>query len=1559
MYNPEAHPVEDNIANKFERNLITSGIASIGLGVIELSDAILARPEYRPEGWWRNVVGDLTLTGTGIGELHDNSNSTFRRVGKIFNKIKDVDPDRVAAFIQAGQSVITSRYADHAHKPDRVEALGRMYGKILTDSNLERGRERAHQQYLDAIIESHNQGFTSPVLESWLDSVKNESYGVSSSTALRVGSLPISDYEMDKFLNSKVVKTASPEVKEILYEEVARLTLGSINGSNNQEENDVMGRAYTKTVEVTADAFGERFIAKFAKEHDKLGNDSTPLKRVQKLQESAPDFDAAFENLTSPATSFGGKVDLSAAVISVINATRKAVGSRGQHMQGVVSNILVEKALALVGNTDSPKAKELASEMMNQYLLSGQDAIHKLMLSLEKDDQNDEKQVYIGKVVSEAIANIIDPNYGAGESHDLSGAVKSRFNRFLKVAVNFPETTQSEVYKEATSALLTAIKSQRQPRKKEELVSLYKIVASKLSSGHASAEMLRISSLTSVADDDRRLTANIEKYGTHQMYKDNNPEEIKADLKKRLIEAEMKRFMGDRWNAYLDAQLDPNLSEGSAKGLHEAFEIEKNAFEEGLKTMDSEFTVAYLRAGVDGYLKRIKNLDIADDRNLRMVREVLALMTGSPIAQSLAAREETGKGARKSKTLEEGVQFHFFREAHKLGLSGKFAQFIQANSEKDSADVQLCVYMLRLSSLSDLQRKSDPEKTGLEDVDYGMDPTAAEFETYIGSMIAAFESNKSDMLNGKAHIALPEIAAMIQIFAPDTFMRLASTVDVEKGAKGRRKAKMSTPERQAVADIIKAMDISDEAKANLIYQATGKLVPYAGVAQRFAGSDVGETLKSAFAMGGKSALVRWLRLNKYDGENKTVPGKSSVLAKMQNEDPVLNQKRAELFGLYIDLKMSRITDEAFQKGGQLTDLAASELLEVSMMLENTPGEDNAVKEKVYDRFSDLLIRVITNISKDPDNPDNKPFNDKLVKMAHTVLKTSVAYWPEEKVDDFIDKFKNRADNVDLGIWIEGDNWMKTMHNLVVAKEEAATKEEVTNGFIRRRIAEKVCAATLELVRGDIRRLGGANQNSIGDDLIGKATEAWKDSTREKPYKGSLPYQAALMVSWYGSKTQKNDLPIAFQELVRDDTLRFAKATNSIPVSALPYLEMQGKLIGLMREDVDQIIEEYATIMAGILGNMEPLVKVGDMGQIIVMENPSTLLGDLEQRGTDIAKAMFDRFGGDKHKEKITQLASGQVGIDDNGGIRVINAAIRSAADGSSGISQVGDAIAQLGQGTTLNNKENGGGSSGARLNFSLNSADQTGVVTTALAATAQAEAARAGAAKDAIQAILGDRQAALVHIMDVLDRTGVLGVGAKDAEIKKALADEILQMLTHRKSVAAVAYKTLEELAEVQAEEMKLIAGARRQQTQDTFFLETEIQAAEKADRAIELATVQKGRDAKITQRAAAMGQFIIDFGKHMTSLIDVQSRSDVVRRKNRLVIMQLNEALLNPSGSVAERVAEVVRKLGQYGTYLNINELIVPMTAFLEGSGSKLSDFGFSNDQKEPKADDSAQITA
>lgn len=747
------------------------------------------------------------------------------------------------------------------------------------------------------------------------------------------------------------------------------------------------------------------------------------------------------------------------------------------------------------------------------------------------------------------------------------------------------------------------------------------------------------------------------------------------------------RFYTNVWENYLDTLYDPVLKQGAYTSIKEGLETDFENLIKNLSTADFEHTGAFLRAGYTTYINKLKSfsgdkIQGADERQ-RMVFAAFKLLSWSEIASVMDSKENefptTGiQGAKSVRTLGR-IQVEFINDViYDRDTLALFFPYIETSLKKgllkNQREERLCVTMLY--TYRDTLRKRLPGNgTFVEAIDgainLGFAPEMETLLNYQGAVTASLESSTHAIEKGHMNAYL-EVLAAIGDISPYTLVRLAGETNLGKLLKNTRKYGFGEDEekRKQVIMQIKNSDLSAEEKFYMIYAATGKMDWELDTGRQLRRDQEIEGIINGATRSndGIDLMTQLLTYRDDVCQTASIPGLQAIMGNNWEEGKEMVGLRRSIFEKYFSTAIQRIKRETYNKGDQLSQIAATELLALSMMLESNKGEDDRIKNGNFVRiYSDLLIDIITS-----ETGGAITYSKAVKDMAWKVLNYSLPYWSQERVEVFVDSFADRVKTTDLDGWIEGGNWKKLIkclavvdRNLLPLAEEAGTKNN-----IRRDIAKIVVDHTLNILEVyDV--LGGRSALKSPIDIMTNENSGWPAETVMTVAKsGNFIEQAIGMVSFIGVEEtdedvakipvpqgseprkaikQKTRLKEILEELARRDNLRYAWKVDMMPeYPAADFLSTSEKMLKNMRTEVTNAETSFSSLLANAVSGSRTFLQVDDDGRVIGMADKPKLVVKIEAEGKDTlnelikevkleAKALQTRSFAQKQMEGLESL----------------------------------------------------------------------------------------------------------------------------------------------------------------------------------------------------------------------------------------------------------------------------------------------------------------------------------
>lgn len=691
------------------------------------------------------------------------------------------------------------------------------------------------------------------------------------------------------------------------------------------------------------------------------------------------------------------------------------------------------------------------------------------------------------------------------------------------------------------------------------------------------------------------------------------------EMSKRLAyERNVNNAMRKYWDKILENEFDKSISIGTYAGIQTQIDREHQEFMEEIKTLDASYTIAFLRIGVDSIAEKLKSKDISADQRLILMRKALNLVVSSPVASEVISKNNRGEGGKYWHTLGI-VHYDFIKHAVESYdfVRGLTAYISSREAGKIPDEIRLCLVALEYSRDEMMRRKVDTKqsennmKLKIGDVEHnlGAPPSLEDLQRFERILQAGYESITKLLAENIDENAMMGTISTFAALSPWTAQRMGMLSDPKGTIKQARYLRNKTVE-QIFQQIINS-DLSPAEKSNVLFILTGKIGFDPESIRRYErNQDLRMALNEAvMTKDGKTNLFGIVFAYKEDiAQMSGQPAYSAVLSDKWTPESL--PLRKFLYEKFIETVQLRICDNRFNDDKELAKKAAWELMALSMTLENTKGEDEAVKSDRAARiFSNLLIDILTGPNQ---------YADELKYMAEEVLSNSLPYWAPERIQIFADQLYTRA-NID-GTWIEKGGWKSIVHNIAyVGKNVNPSEEEVRNRNIRTKAAKIMADITLKLLQG-YTTLDGRNMIRSPFQVVTGKPLYWTKSHYEVPDDGiNFIHQAIASISTFGTTDQKKELKEHLEHLARQEMLTFAIAKHNPGYSQGEYLSASRGLLKEMEEKTREA-EEYLVQMFDRSKLSRPLIQVDANGRIIGLTK-TALLDKLHEQEKEALKRL--------------------------------------------------------------------------------------------------------------------------------------------------------------------------------------------------------------------------------------------------------------------------------------------------------------------------------------------------
>jgi hypothetical protein len=754
-----------------------------------------------------------------------------------------------------------------------------------------------------------------------------------------------------------------------------------------------------------------------------------------------------------------------------------------------------------------------------------------------------------------------------------------------------------------------------------------------------------------------------------------------AELKRRAHAEGMKVYMRKYWDKYLANLFDTNIEQGAYTDASRMLKKAHTRFMDQIKDLDfDKFTGPFMQAGIDALFAKI-NQKKSSGENHRMVLDLFALLTRSPIAVRLE-QLETGMGdepagAKRVRTIGS-LQVEFIRKAiADRTVMGEIVQYIEkatkAGEFKPEDELRLCMILLATNRDVQSKRSGKMPITLIEqdDLNVGKGMTWKNFLSYKHNLVASFE-NASGALERGDYGPYFEIMAAMRNFSTYTITQMGGMVALGREQKNTRKAGKGNDARDMVISrILAAPELSDQAKHNLIFAATGKMNFQDSMKSPFdKDKETLEIMKRALKFGKRDSLEFLLTFTDDVCQVVDMPGIQSIFSTLAGEVPV--EARREVFGQYIASAVDRIRRGTFNitaeereklkrfkanephapgkdqspsaeyteyqnllKKEKLTAMAATELMGVAMLLRQIDGEEQAVKDGPHKAFADLMVDILT-------NPEME-FAQEVKDMASKVNKWVLPYWSIEHQTYFVDTIfqKVRANNQHK--WIENGGWNSVMFPLVLVDGDiVASKEEMEAGRFRdARIRSVVVDRTIQIV-GGYPYLGGRSSirhplKIVLPNLVSPAE--WSGSTTHNVNTDkNFLFQAIDIVMAGGDDEglQARELTKQLSNIAREDLISYAVAQFPPPAPVADFIEDGQRVVDELAATVKRAQDNFNTMVQTAIED-NSIIRVGIDGRVEGVGEKSILHDVVKKIGKERFDALMNEAEYESKKAHAQQV----------------------------------------------------------------------------------------------------------------------------------------------------------------------------------------------------------------------------------------------------------------------------------------------------------------------------------
>lgn len=746
-------------------------------------------------------------------------------------------------------------------------------------------------------------------------------------------------------------------------------------------------------------------------------------------------------------------------------------------------------------------------------------------------------------------------------------------------------------------------------------------------------------------------------------------EEALILAKQQAIKNNTNSVMKKYWDGYFNNLYNPAILKGTYADISDLLKGDHENLMGRLKDLNLLYSGEFLKAGIKSIVERFKLPETSLDERQQLIISALYLLVNSEVANRMRSKEEEGVGTKFKYGLG-AIQAEFIKmTADEPFLSKALMTYISSKVPKDPSEERLCLNALNYNGDAQMRRvisSKDEENVIIEiddtsakkdkkdektNLNLGKAPSIDSLVSFERGLQSAYESITKLLKNGHDN-ALMNSLSTIGVFSPWTMLRIGMLASPEITVKGSREI-----EEVRVSEInrllINSKSLSPAKKSAIFYALTGKVGFFKeAIAQYIKNAKLKKRLENAVTIQDKKGIKKDKPTNLFDeifrmkediAQISGQPGIAAILAEGWSDETLM--LRQAIFEKFITTVELRIRDDEINNSQQqsLTGLANKvglELLGLSMILENTPGEDDTVKTTEAARiFSNLFLDILLD--------QGTKYHQDIKDYAKDALTSSLPYWSEERIKVFIEAAYLRA--VSDNTWIEANGWKSIMQPIAVVHESLIPKQDeslIEDGLVRKNLGEMVIDMTLKILSGYTTLGGRLALKSPFYILTGK-TLVWGEnyidphasSSASAEQRRDFIRQAIAMTCYY-APGKKDELKRVLEKLGRQDLLKKAVVGFNPGFTQKQYLQkseaLLQELITKAKEGRDKLAQLFDRSQL-----VRPLIEIDSDGRVIGLTK-TKLLKKLEKERNaelkELSKGVEDQIEDIRRKaqEKIKE-----------------------------------------------------------------------------------------------------------------------------------------------------------------------------------------------------------------------------------------------------------------------------------------------------------------------------------
>jgi hypothetical protein len=591
--------------------------------------------------------------------------------------------------------------------------------------------------------------------------------------------------------------------------------------------------------------------------------------------------------------------------------------------------------------------------------------------------------------VTKRMQNLANPNYGVDALHSVAMALERDLRAFVQRAKGLERTEDKKSAAEAAEKILDIVDGQTDIGLRKRIIKLYSEMMTDVDGqGHKPSSLAEADAIQSTQSMRAELAQKLHDLDKAQSQDANSDDRTGSE---QLFD-QVAESLRDRWRIYFDKMLNSNYGFGTGNDITEILRMKQEALMGEVSKADYDLSGAFVWAGVKEAFMAMKKPARGDNRQ-RVMFYVLNLLSNSPLAKELIARESSQKGQKATATIRNLQTRAIAELVRDRDLARGMMPYIETKTQRPKDPQEHVLWVIFANALKDSYLTLQDDAGGLRN------PDEKAMQRLEGAFIAALENNP-ELIAGD-QIAILELVSSFRSVFP---MAIASTADMHiwgRETKNTRKPGTGNKQKEArMAVLGQQLDPNtpEDAVFYTYWNEVGK-APHVDRGLRLPRrAHVNKILTLGLAIPAVKGDALEL-LERYMGDVCQLTDVPGLVSLSENRKDWDLRRRAKLIDVLLGAVEQVITGEKYNKPDEgkewMSSTAASVLFITGNALRAWGKEDARLKSHAAERFSKVLIKVIGR------EGTKNSFAQPISEMAWEVVEQFVPYWSQQDAVKFV------------------------------------------------------------------------------------------------------------------------------------------------------------------------------------------------------------------------------------------------------------------------------------------------------------------------------------------------------------------------------------------------------------------------------------------------------------------------------------------------------------------------------------------------------------------------------